>query len=353
MSTTKNFFRASAEDFKKIPGSPIVYWVSEKMVEVFANKSISKYGTPRQGMSTCDVNRFVFFWHEVSFRYIGISKSSERSRWVQYNKGGDYRKWYGNRDWIVRWEIDGSKLRNAGALLRNSDYYFLPFIAWSKISSQGTGFRFFEKGFLFDGAGGALFLDDGTFTYQVIALLNSIVVEKLLNLISPTINFNESHIGNIPGVIVRQVEPNVTELMNISKSDWDEYETSWDFKVNPLVCEARKANGEITLANAWKAVFARRMEWATRMKELEEENNKLFIEAYGLEDELSPEVKWKDVSITGNPFYRYKVVGESLENHPDLELRAKADTVKELISYAVGCMMGRYSLEKDTWVCAT
>ncbi len=379
LDTNYGRYESDQRSFSKVPGTPIAYWVSEPMIRAFENKQISEYGTPRQGMSTCDVNRFVRFWHEVSFKDTGISESSEHSRWIQYNKGGDYRKWYGNRDWIVRWEFDGSKLRDAGALLRNSDYYFQPFIAWSKISSQGTGFRYFEKGFLFDGAGGSLFLYDGKLIWQILALLNSIVAEKLLNLISPTINFNESHIGNIPVATVRQVETIVAELIDISRSDWDEYETSWDFKANPLVVNSQGRTLEETyreLVGVWRAK-------TQRMKELEEENNRLYIEAYGLQGELASEVPMHQVSLKCNTEFRYgsvKVEGETLsikggtsevsggtlsstaldgkvENSvftiDKHDKRLCEDTIKELISYAIGCLMGRYSLEKEGLILAS
>ena len=365
--SNKIVFRASAKNFCKIPGSPIAYWVGEKMIRAFACKPIGDFGTPSQGMSTCDVNRFVRQWYEVSVHKTNILYGG-KACWVRYNKGGDFRRWYGNRETVVRWENDGSLLKSSGALLRNSESYFKPFIAWSKISSQGTGFRCFEEDFLFDGAGGSLFLNDADDSRMILGFLNSVVAWNILNLISPTINYNESHIGNLPFYDSTEdrsgVECHVAELVALSRSDWDEYETSWDFKVNPLVREGWQRNGSaMSLETAWAAVFARRMEWAARMKALEEENNRLFIKAYGLEDELKPDVEWKDVSITGNPFYRYKVDAgvdaarpESAPYQgvpPELEAKARADAMRELISYGMGVLMGRYSLEQEGLILAS
>ncbi len=196
---------------------------------------------------------------------------------------------------------------------------------------------------------------------KLLGLLNSVVTSKILNLISPTINFNESHIGSIPivecGDVRTEIEPNVTDLIDLSRADWDEYETSWDFKSNPLVCEARRQDAADCppLEDTWKTVFSRRMECAARMKALEEENNRLFIKAYGLEDELKPDVAWRDVSLTGNPFYRYKVDDADAARlvPPELEARACADAMRDLISYGIGCLMGRYSLEKEGLILAS
>ena len=369
MSTTKNFFRASAEDFKKIPGSPVAYWASEKLIKAFESKCLGEIASPRQGLATGCNDVFVKDWSEVSYADIHLNAVDRFDakccgrKWFPYNKGGEFRKWYGNQSCVVNWLNDGFAIRSfvdeKGKLRsrpQNMDTYFLPSVSWSKISSGSPAFRFFPVGFVYDVAGTSIFTPDDI-RYYTLGFCNSCVTLGILNILSPTLNFEVGHIASLPMNvsinIQHTIENNVTTLISLSRCDWDEYETSWDFKVNPLVCEARKANGEMTLADAWKGVFERRMEWAARMKELEEENNKLFIGAYGLQDELSPEVKWKDVSITGNPFYRYKVDGESLENHPELELRARTDTIKELISYAIGCMMGRYSLEKEGLVIAS
>jgi hypothetical protein len=283
-----------------------------------------------------------------------------------------YRKWYGNNDFLINWYDNGREIKAFGHLVpRSLKFMFKSTVSWSKISSGKPAFRIKEVGTMFDVAGLSL-ISKGKIENKIfLAILNSIVAQHYLEILSPTLNFETGHIASIPAIVENQyrIDIIVDKLVNLSRSDWDEYETSWDFKENPLVYEKRQ-NENASLKEVWESVLGRRMEWATRMRELEEENNRLFIEAYGLEDELKPDVAWKEVSITGNPFYRYKVECEgeeitnegdadtmrlcasALKKYPELESRLKSDTVKELISYAVGCMMGRYSLSKPGLILA-
>lgn len=235
-----NAYNITKTNFSKIPGSPIAYWVSKNMLKVFENGNpVSKNATPKQGMSTCDVNRFVKLWNEVDITKTNLFKSTNHNGWVKYNKGGDYRRWYGNREYIVLWNGNGNILKSNNALLRNKDSYFKDFIAWTKISSSGTGFRFFEKDFLFDGAGGSLFINNEQEKDYYLGFLNSKICSFILNIISPTINFNENHIGSLPLIKSQKNNESIANIVNnniqISKADWDSYETSWDFKRNPLV----------------------------------------------------------------------------------------------------------------------
>ena len=236
-------FVADQYNFSKIPGSPVAYWVGEAIIRNFeTGKLVNYYAKPRQGMSTCDVNRFSKLWYEVIIQHTNIPNNEQISAWVKYNKGGSFRKWYGNREYVVYWGEDGEELLANGALLRNREVYLRSFLAWTKISSAGTGFRTFEEGFLFDGAGGSLFLDSKQISKEyLLGLLNSKVVTMILNLISPTLNFNENHIGSIPVIesedqeILRTIDDIVISCVHISTADWDSYETSWDFKRNPLI----------------------------------------------------------------------------------------------------------------------
>lgn len=235
-----NAYNITKTNFSKIPGSPIAYWVSKNMLKVFEKGNpVSKNATPKQGMSTCDVNRFVKLWNEVDITKTNLFKSTNHNGWVKYNKGGDYRRWYGNREYIVLWNGNGNILKSNNALLRNKDSYFKDFIAWTKISSSGTGFRFFEKDFLFDGAGGSLFINNEQEKDYYLGFLNSKICSFILNIISPTINFNENHIGSLPLIKSQKNNESIANIVNnniqISKADWDSYETSWDFKRNPLV----------------------------------------------------------------------------------------------------------------------
>ena len=161
----KNQYVTKQDNFAKIPGSLVAYWVSDALIDDFEKGAlISKYIQPRQGMSTCDVNRFAKLWYEVEVQKTNVLDTKNISEWVRYNKGGNFRKWYGNREYVVYWGTDGTSLLQNGALLRNREVYFRPFLAWTKISSMGTGFRKFEEGLLFDGAGGSLFVNNNKVT---------------------------------------------------------------------------------------------------------------------------------------------------------------------------------------------
>ena len=364
--SSEKCFHASAEDFKKIPGSPIAYWLGEKMIKAFEGDELKMVMPVRQGLATGENNRFVRLWHEVSLRNIEYKCADRKAsvekgnKWFPYNKGGEFRKWYGNQDFIVNWQDDGREIRSfvddKGKLRsrpQNMETYFLASVSWSKVSGSSPAFRFFPCGFIYDVAGTSIFPGENC-RNNVLGFCNSSVALAILQVLSPTLNYEVGHIASLPisrlfdGSV--SVESNVAELISLSRSDWDEYETSWDFKVNPLVREGwQRAGAAMSIETAWAAVFARRLEWAERMKTLEEENNRLFIEAYGLQDELSPDVAWKDVSITGNPAYRYKLDGDP-QSGEDL---ARADAMRELISYGMGVLMGRYSLEQEGLILAS
>ena len=322
----RNWHYVKQSNFAKIPGAPVAYWVSKELIGDFDNGLLlSDFGKPSQGMSTCDVNRFTRLWFEPSVYEANIKEKNNIHKWVKYNKGGEYRKWYGNREYLVFWNNDGHIMQEEGALLRNRAYYFKSFIAWTKVSSANTGFRFFEDYFLFDGAGGTLFLYDESNIPVFLGLLNSTVAAKILNVISPTLNFNENHIGSIPVIeMSNEDKSKVTELVYqniyISKSDWDAFETSWDFTKHPLL------RNKLTISEAYSEWEAECNTRFAQLKANEEELNRIFIDIYGLQDELTPEVEDKDVTV----------------RKADLQC-----DIKSLLSYAVGCMFGRYSLDVE------
>lgn len=319
---------SSQDFFDVIPDSPIAYWASKELLNDFKQgKSASEYASPKQGMSTCDVNRFTKYWFEVLSYDTNIFDKTNIKKWVRYNKGGNFRKWYGNREYVVYWGENGDSLSSNGALLRNRDVYFQPFLAWTKISSAGTGFRKFEDYFLFDGAGGSLFNKNcGIESNYLLGMLNSKVNTLILNLISPTLNFNENHIGSIPILkcedqkVIENISNIVNHAVDLSKLDWDAFETSWDFQYHPLL---RKVSTISKAFDQWQSECDDRF---NQLKANEEELNRIFIDIYGLQDELTPEVEDKDVTVR------------------------KADLgrdIRSFISYAVGCMFGRYSLDVD------
>ncbi len=319
---------SSQDFFDVIPDSPIAYWASKELLNDFKQgKSASEYASPKQGMSTCDVNRFTKYWFEVLSYDTNIFDKTNIKKWVRYNKGGNFRKWYGNREYVVYWGENGDSLSSNGALLRNRDVYFQPFLAWTKISSAGTGFRKFEDYFLFDGAGGSLFNKNcGIESNYLLGMLNSKVNTLILNLISPTLNFNENHIGSIPILkcedqkVIENISKIVNHAVDLSKLDWDTFETSWDFQRHPLL---RKVS---TIAEAFEQWQTECDDRFNQLKANEAELNRIFIDIYGLQDELTPEVEDKDVTVR------------------------KADLgrdIRSFISYTVGCMFGRYSLDVD------
>lgn len=333
---------SSQDFFDVIPDSPIAYWASKELLNDFKQgKSASEYASPKQGMSTCDVNRFTKYWFEVLSYDTNIFDKTNIKKWVRYNKGGNFRKWYGNREYVVYWGENGDSLSSNGALLRNRDVYFQPFLAWTKISSAGTGFRKFEDYFLFDGAGGSLFNKNcGIESNYLLGMLNSKANTLILNLISPTLNFNENHIGSIPILkcedqkVIENISNIVNHAVDLSKLDWDSFETSWDFVTHPFITYRSGAGYADIPMNKWQYRIADAYHtWESNataqfdlLKKNEEELNRIFIDIYGLQDELTPEVEDKDVTVR------------------------KADLgrdIRSFISYAVGCMFGRYSLDVD------
>ena len=324
----ENRYSAEQDNFSKIPGSPVAYWVSKSIFECYKNKTIYNYANPCKGIDTGDNNRFLRLWFEVSrmFCYAPSEKHCteedfKKYRWFPYNKGGNYRKWYGNNEYILDWKNNGNVLRNfKGSNLRNKDRYFEKGITWSTVTSGNSSFRYFSYGYLFDNGGSCLFA--GKHLKYIQGFLNSVVSREFLN-IQPTLNNQPGTIGSLPLIIVGD-EDNVTAIVesniNIAKVDWDSFETSWDFQHHPLLCEVS------TIGEAfyqWQNACDIRF---NQLKVDEEALNRIFIGIYGLQKELTPEVEDKDITVR------------------------KADLSRDIhsfISYAVGCMFGRYSLDEE------
>ena len=245
------FAQTSAANFSKIPGSPVAYWVSNSLIKAFQNKTMGEIAKPRQGMATSDNNKFLRLWYEIAENKMCLNAANEIAaeqsgkKWFPYNKGGEYRKWYGNNDFLINWEYNGQEVKALATKLyktvtrtiKNMQFYFQPCISWSLISSGKVAFRYKQPGNLFDVAGMSCFSDDNL--YYLLALCDSKITDAFLAVFSPTINFQAGDIANIPVAIVDDqvapVENVVKENIELSKSDWDAYETSWDFKRHPLV----------------------------------------------------------------------------------------------------------------------
>lgn len=337
----------SQQNFEKIPGCPIGYWVSERMIEAFGFPKLSSIGEPRSGIMTGNNQRFIRLVHEVSPQQIGFSlKVSNdilvsRRKWFPIATGGSARKWYGNLDTIVNMYNNGEEIREnvTNYRLREPKFYFRESITWPKICSGFTTFRLCPEGVLFGDSGLNLFIDTNLKYY--LGLLNSKVSLYIMKVINPTFNNQVSDVGNIPVKSINskeQIEFLVSQNISISKQDWDAHETSWDFQENELV-RLSKAQGEGSHRLS-DLMDAYREHWTEQFLQLhanEEELNRQFIEIYGLEDELTPDVPPEEITILQQ--------GEIYIENGQIVWQNDV-IVKQLISYAVGCMLGRYRLDK-------
>jgi hypothetical protein len=351
-----DIFERSPKDFDKIPGSPISFWAPETLFEVFeANPAFKDYLEPREGLATGKNETYVRYSFEVDRSKVSRSSPNREAamatgaKWFPYNKGGDFRKWYGNDSYLVNWENDGFALQNTvhpdgkriWAHNFNLDFIFRPSVSWSDITTRGLSTRLFPEGFIFDATGLSAFnRDSQNFETIACAICNSKVGSYLAPMLNPTLHFKSGDFAELPLVTpsTNVWEKNFDSLHRNAKSDWDAYETSWDFTTLPLLqpdhrAETLEAN-YATLRTHWQGM-------TDEMQRLEEENNRIFIDAYGLQDELTPEVPLAEITLTCNPAYRYG--GNA--SIADRETRLRADTVAEYLSYAVGCMFGRYSLD--------
>ncbi len=328
---------AKSDDFKKIPGSPIAYWISDATKNTFSEKLLSQYVEAKQGLATANNDRFLRFWTEVDIGSIcfeagtrGYAKSTNK-KWFPYNKGGEFCKWHGNQEYIVNWADDGKEIRSycekGGKILsrpQNLDYYFREAASWTLISSSNFGARYFPEGFIFDINGMSAFTKTVN-TKSVVAFLNSKVSSFLLRIINPTMAFQVGDILRLPtsAVISNADILSASELcIDITRNNVNDYERSWSFGYLGLTRNDGKCR---TLEKSWLEYSDKVENQIKTVKAREEENNSFFIEAYSLQDELSPDVP--EVQIT----------------------LARTDREKDsqrLISYAIGCMMGRYSLDE-------
>ncbi|OQY59124.1 MAG: hypothetical protein B6245_08240 [Desulfobacteraceae bacterium 4572_88] len=342
-------YTASAADFKKIPGSPIAYWVGGKLLEIFSdNKCMQDFAKATGGMTTGNTSQYLRRWNEVNYCNIGQNLISREMavesglKWFPYNKGGTFRKWYGNHEYVVNWLNDGEDIINSGkSFPRSKNYYFKESISWSDVTSSHNSFRYYPNGFIFDVSAPSAFFNNKNCLYISLSLLNNKFSKLATKLINPTLHFNTGEFAILPypellpdKIIINLVK----QAVNISQNDWNNNETSWEFLTIPLLQSNQKQQ---TLKKLFTIIRKNWNNAVLEMQRLEQENNRIFIEAYGLEEELTPEVPLKEITLTCNPHYRYG--GNKSEE--ELETLLQTDTIKELISYAIGCMMGRYSLD--------
>jgi type II restriction/modification system DNA methylase subunit YeeA len=336
-------YTTSSQNFAKIPGSPIAYWVSDIVGDIYSkNNLLTKYGKACKGIDTGDNSVFLKLWHEVSLLDFGYEFSSYREaeascyKYYPYNKGGRYRKWYGNNDYVIHWD-GGEKIRSfSKSNLRNKNFYMQEGLTWGTVTSSEFSIRSFGYGYFFDNGGSCVF---STKKKYLLAFLNSKITRLFLKT-SPTLNFQPGNIANLPVIFSEEnnalVESISNECIRLSKHDWDNFETSWDFKLHPLLDVLRLGDATTgqpigTLEGAFRHWALLSQQRFDQLKTNEEELNRIFIEIYGLEDELTPEVEDKDVTV---------------------RLADELRDIRSFISYAVGCMFGRYSLDEEGLVFA-
>ncbi|HAV5483646.1 TPA: BREX-1 system adenine-specific DNA-methyltransferase PglX [Acinetobacter baumannii] len=328
---------AKPDDFKKIPGSPVAYWASEDILKIFNSfDKLSLLVKTREGLTTGSNEKFLRLWQEVDLNNIGfnITNNNEayqsQKKFFPYIKGGEFRRWSGNREYIVNWYNDGEEVKNlidsdTGRIRShnyNGQYGFQSGFTWSGISSGTFAVRFVPSGYMFDAKGPMGFIIDKSNSKKILAFLNSSITNHFIRMLAPTMDFKLGHILNLPIIkdSYNTLDILVEKAIDLSTYDWNSYETSWDFTENPII-RTQQPNLEQAF-NTWQQQNA---DAVAEMKRLEEENNKLFIEAYGLQDELTPDVPDEQITLT------------------------RADREKDsqrLVSYSLGCMMGRYSLDE-------
>lgn len=324
------FYEISAENFSKIPGMPIAYWASKKTLDIFKkSKKLIDIAEVKKGLDTGNNDKFLRLWFEVSQSQLMFGCKNRKEalnsgyKWFPCNKGGSFRKWYGNNEYVIDWFNDGKNIRATGrGTIRSPQYYFLEGVTWSTISSSYLGMRFSPNGSIFETAGNTMFLRKQLF--YCLGFLCGKIPPIFLECINPTITITVGAISLLPiiinDVLTGIVEDKVKDNIYIAKTDWDSFETSWDFMKHPLMHNV----GTISEAFEKQQIFAENQ--FNKLKANEEDLNRIFVDIYGLQDELTPEVDDKDITIRKSDLGR---------------------DIRSFISYAVGCMFGRYSLDID------
>lgn len=327
-SNLKNHYSIKQNEFEKIPTNPFAYWISEETINLFSEcNNLRDIGKASEGVKTGNNELYLRLWHEIDSEKFSFGLNPLKHKWLPHHKGGEYRKWFGNNEWVINWENDGEEIKkskNSG--LQGKNMYFKKVITWSKVTSKDISLRMLPENYLFDSGSPAYLCNKRAIEY-VIGFLNSKIAAFILKTINPSINYQ---VGNIEVLPIKDTDNlNINELVNnninLSKSDWDYFETSWDFKVHPLLRLLDKGE-EYNLESVFRIWEKECQEAFQKLKYNEEELNRIFIDIYGLQDELTPEVDDKDVTIR------------------------KADRerdIKSFISYAVGCMLGRYSIDSE------
>ncbi len=356
-------YRVSCVEFEKVPGSPIAYWIEESDRNTFVNNDkLSSISTSAVGQNTGDNDKFLKFWHEVPFSRINFSCKnredtfSDDYKWYPYNKGGGYRKWYGNFEYVINWQNDAEEIkafavkRNAGKhwsrYIQNLEWLFSEGLTWSDVTSGRLSARYLPESFISDVAGQSAFFNDVS-PYIGLSILNSSFVFEISKVLNPTIHFQAGNYRDIPysdKINNAAVQLDVKQLVEIAKADWDSFETSWNFKKSMLIND----NSEESFSKMLHRYSNTCKQDALKTLELEMNNNTNFSQAYGISLEIFSDLTLRDVTLSSNTRFLYK--GKKTENQ--LEDLFLLNAVSCFISYAVGCMFGRYSLDKEGLILA-
>jgi type II restriction/modification system DNA methylase subunit YeeA len=348
---------ARPDDFKQISGSPIAYWASASMRSAFqTHKSLADLARPKEGLNTTDNERFLRRWWECSSSNTKLDAASTEdalasgAKWFPCQKGGAFRKWFGNNEYVVNWHENGRDIKSvviarygsASKRVVNEHLYFNEGVAWSSITSSLLAMRYVPPGHIFETKGNMCFFESDSELLRGIGFLNSCVVNPMIQCVSPTIDFHAGPVGKLP--MAEDVHHSALEVaknsISTTESDWDAFERSWNFKAPPIIREFLGSGP--TIESAFIAWSKRSRDLVAEMKSTEERNNRLFIDAYKLQGELAPEIPIEQITLTVNPAYRYGVQSTEAERWS----RFQSDAMAELVSYAVGCMMGRYGLDE-------
>jgi type II restriction/modification system DNA methylase subunit YeeA len=355
-------FDVAAEDLKSVPGSPIAYWISASMRNYFTQGvPLGDIALAAVGLQTGDNERFMRRWFEVGKSRISFNSMSRDEaqgsgmKWFPSNKGGEFRRWYGNHEYIVNWEDDGRDIRRFGieevgrprSRPQNADVYFRPSVSWSDVTTGPVSFRLFPAGFIHDAVGHSAFGGDTSWKLRLLAYCNTYVFQKAVQIVNPTIHFHIGYFNKLPMIDAtdhHKTEALANRCVAEARADWDAYERSWNFSSSPLISPSSGPDTPSikTLKSKYSDWVAKNHAATFEMKRLEEEGNRVFAKASELQGESPAEVPIEQITLTVNPAYRY---GADI-NDEEQWARFQRDSMAEFLSYATGCMMGRYSLDQ-------
>ena len=354
-------FSARPHTLLALPGARLAYWLSPAMTRAFTvGKPLGEIAAPKQGLATADNARFLRQWFEVSRSRTCFDADSRETaaacgaKWFPHLKGGEFRKWWGNQDYVINWDHDGTELWDfrPRSVIRNPDYYYKPAISWSRISSGEPAFRINLEGFIPNDVAPVIPTPEVD-AHLVLSFLNSSCAHRILESLAPTVHFEVGQVSELPliNTTISNLNPTVAQrLIILFRNDWNAYETSWDFQTSPLLQRARPGGSLYDALERW---WQDSLQAAREAQELETENNRYWAEVYGLQDEVPIEVPLSRVSLTSNPYFRYappsKVTARTKEEYRRL---FAGDAVRDLISFGVGCLFGRYSLDTPGLVLA-